>query len=214
MLTLVPEIDEIGVIGNGVDLDSFRVDGVKRQRKSIIFAGLPKYMANMDGLRYFHREIFPMIKQKWNDVVLRITGDVAGQNVNELRSDRNVVFTGYLDDVKPAVASSWVSIVPIRVGSGTRLKILEAMALGTPVVSTPVGAEGLEVTHEKDILIADTPSDFARQVLRLREDLELWHTLSENGWRLVKEKYDWKILGRKLESFLRQVCEEFRGATL
>jgi glycosyltransferase involved in cell wall biosynthesis len=212
LLALVPDIDRMEVVGNGVDMDSFRVHGVTRQRNSIIFTGLPIYGANMNGLRWFQKEIFRTVKQKWDDVILRVTGDLSAQNVDDLQADGSIIFTGYLDDVKPAVASSWISIAPIRVGSGTRLKILEAMALGTPVVSTSVGAEGLDVEHERDILIADDPPDFARQILRLRRDGQLWQRLSENGRRLIEERYDWKVLGRKLESFLLRVCAEFSQA--
>jgi len=212
LLALIPDIGQIEVVGNGVDIESFRVPDVGRQRDSIIFTGLPKYCANLDGLRYFHREVLPIIKKDWRDVILNVTGDFSGQKVNNLKADDGVVLTGYLDNIKLAIASSWVSVVPIRLGSGTRLKILEAMALGTPVVSTTVGAEGLAVTHEKDILIADEPADFAAQVLRLREDLGLWRTLSSNGRRLVEDKYDSRLLARKFEDFLYRVRDEFSRA--
>ncbi len=213
LLALLPEIDQVEVIGNGIDLDTFRVDGVTRQRNSIIFTGLPRYIANMDGLRYFHREILPLIKPKLPEFVLRVTGDISDQTVDDLTANGSIVFTGHLDDIKPAVASSWVSVVPIRIGSGTRLKILEAMALGTPVVSTTIGAEGLETTHQKDILIADTPSAFAEHLIRLCRDTDLWQTLSENGRRLVEQKYDWNLLGRRFERFLARVCDKFSPAT-
>lgn len=212
LLTLIPDIGQIEVIGNGVDIESFRVSDAERQRNSIIFTGLPKYGANLDGLRYFHREVLPIVKKGWQDVVLNVTGDFSGQSVDDLQKGDGVILTGYLDDVKPAIASSWISVVPIRLGSGTRFKILEAMALGTPVVSTTVGAEGLEVTHEKNILIADEPSDFAKQVLRLREDLDLWETLSKNGRRLVEDKYDSRLLARRFESFLCRARDEFSQA--
>ena len=212
LLELVPEIERIDIVGNGVDVDSFRLHDVRRERDSIIFTGLPKYVANRDALRYFHQEILPAVKRNWENVVLRVTGDFTGLAMHDLSADGSIVFTGYLDDVKPAVASSWISIAPIRVGSGTRLKIIEAMALGTPVVSTSVGAEGLEVKHEQDILIADDPSEFAEQILRLRRDIQLWQHLSKNGRKLVEERYDWKVLGKKLESFVLRVSAEFSRA--
>jgi glycosyltransferase involved in cell wall biosynthesis len=212
LLALVPEIERIEVVGNGVDMDSFSIEGVKREENSIIFTGLPKYAANMDGLGYFHREVFPIVRQKWNDVILRVTGDFSDQKVDNLQTEDSIIFTGYLNDVKHAVASSWISIAPIRVGSGTRLKILEAMALGTPVVATSVGAEGLDVEHERDILIADDPQGFARQVLRLHNDHDLWKRLSRNGKRLVEKEYDWKVLGKKFDNFLHVVCAEFSQA--
>lgn len=211
LLALVPEIERIEVVPNGVDMNSFRIAGLTRQQNSIIFTGLPKYGANIDGLRYFHREIFPTVKQRWNGTILHVTGDFSGMDVADLQTDSSIVFTGYLDDVKNAVASSWISIAPIRLGSGTRLKILESMALGTPVVSTSIGAEGLDVEHERNILIADKPADFAEQILRLRDDDQLWQRLSENGKRLIEERYDWNVLGRKLEAFLNRVSDGFHG---
>lgn len=206
LLKLVPEIDCIDVIGNGVDIESFSVEDLERQRDSVIFTGLPRYSANVDALRYFCGEVFPKVKQNWKDVVLRVTGDFSGQSVCDLESEENIVFTGYLDDVKPAIASSRVAIAPIRLGSGTRLKILEAMALGTPVVSTTVGAEGLDVSHGKDILIANSPSEFADSLVQLRNDQELWTRLSTNGRLLVRERYDWKVLGERFDKFVREVC--------
>ena len=209
LVALVRDLGPLEVVGNGVDMDSFCIDGVKRNRDSIIFASLLKYIPNRDGLRQFCREILPEIRQAWENAVLRVTGHFNGMGIDDLQADPHVEFTGYLDDIRPAIASSWISIAPIHIGSGTRLKILEAMALGTPVVSTTVGAEGLDVEHERDILIADTPSDFAKQILRLHTDHGLWQKLSENGRRLVQEKYDWKVLGKKFEGFLNRVCHEF-----
>jgi glycosyltransferase involved in cell wall biosynthesis len=98
--------------------------------------------------------------------------------------------------------------VPMSVGGGTRLKILEAMALGTPVVSTTKGAEGLDVTAGKDVLIADEPQTFATAVLRLLRDTGLHARLSENGRRLVREKYGWEVIGGQLNALLERVTVE------
>jgi glycosyltransferase involved in cell wall biosynthesis len=119
-----------------------------------------------------------------------------------------VVLTGYLDDIRPRVACSSVCVVPMTVGGGTRLKILEAMALGTPVVSTNKGAEGLGVTTEENILIADEPTEFANAILRLLDDPALQAKLAANGQELVREKYGWDQIGEKLDRFLRQVVLE------
>jgi len=99
-------------------------------------------------------------------------------------------------------------VVPLRVGGGTRLKILEALALGTPVVSTSLGAEGLEVTPGVDILIADEPTEFADATLRLLEDPALRAQLAANGRRLVRRRYDWDQIGEQLDRFLHQVAQE------
>ena len=120
--------------------------------------------------------------------------------------------TGYLNDIRPAVAQSWACVVPLRVGGGTRLKILEAMALGTPVVSTSKGAEGLAVTHGENILIADDPGDFAQAVVCLLGDESLRAKLSANGRRLVEERYSWKTCAHRLEQLLYQVIEQRRNS--
>jgi len=119
--------------------------------------------------------------------------------------NEKAVLTGYLDDIRPAVVQSWACIVPLRIGGGTRLKILEAMALGTPAVSTSKGAEGLAVTHDKDILIADEPADFAEAVLCLLDDVGLRQRLAANGRRLVEERYSWDAIALELERLLCQV---------
>jgi glycosyltransferase involved in cell wall biosynthesis len=116
-------------------------------------------------------------------------------DLDSLRLDGHVELTGYLPDIRPAVAESWACVVPLRLGGGTRLKILEAMALGTPVVSTMKGAEGLEVQDGVDLLIAETPGEFAEQVLRIMGSVGLREELARNAARLVAAKYEWSRIG-------------------
>jgi glycosyltransferase involved in cell wall biosynthesis len=134
---------------------------------------------------------------------LRVTGDTAGTNIEYLKSFcPQIEFLGFVKDVKPIISKSRISIAPIFIGGGTRLKIIEALALGTPVVSTSKGAQGLYVTHEKDILIADTPKDFAYQITRLLSDEQLWLNLSENGRQLVANQYDAGLLEKEFRQIL------------
>jgi glycosyltransferase involved in cell wall biosynthesis len=118
-----------------------------------------------------------------------------------------VELTGYVDDIRPVVAQSWGCIVPLRVGGGTRLKILEAMALGTPVISTTKGAEGLAVTPGEDILIADEPLDFADAVLHLFSDQDLRAKLAANGRRTVEAHYSWDACAQPLQELLHRVVQ-------
>jgi glycosyltransferase involved in cell wall biosynthesis len=164
--------------------------------------------ANYDAMGFFLGDILPLIKKERPEVVLRITGKTAGVPLEQLPNVDDVIFTGYLDDVRPSVAQSWVSVVPLRVGGGTRLKILEAMALGTPVVSTSKGAEGLDVTLGENILIADTPSGFADATLHLLEDHGLRARLSENGRSLVRTRYDWAQIGEEFERLLSDIVKD------
>jgi glycosyltransferase involved in cell wall biosynthesis len=142
-------------------------------------------------MRYFCGEILPRIRAVEPRVRLRITGQAPQVAQKELSADNAVLFTGYVDDVRPLVRASAVCVVPLRLGGGTRLKILEAMALGTAVVSTTKGAEGLNVTNERHLLLADTPREFAEATLRLLNDAELRARLSRAARDRVSREYDW-----------------------
>ena len=135
----------------------------------------------------FTRSI-PRLQAEIPDVCLTITGDHANL---PLPSTENVTLTGFVDDIRPLIASSWISLAPIQVGGGTRLKILEAMALRTPVVATSKGAEGLDATPGEHLLIADTPEAFAATTVRLLREPELRQYLADNAYQLVSQKYDW-----------------------
>jgi glycosyltransferase involved in cell wall biosynthesis len=114
-----------------------------------------------------------------------------------------VEYTGYVDDIRTLVAESRVSVVPLRHGSGTRLKILESLALGTPVVSTTKGAEGLSVTSGEDILLRDDPDGFARGVVELLGSDELHCRLANGGRRLVRSRYDWQVVGADIRTLVQ-----------
>jgi glycosyltransferase involved in cell wall biosynthesis len=208
VLSIAPNCQHVVVVPNGVDLDRYKDDFGAPEPGTLVFPGALTYSANFDAMAFFLHQIFPLVKARWPEVVLRITGKTNGVPVDRLPLDERVILTGYLDDVRPTVAQSWACVVPLRVGGGTRLKILEAMALGTPVVSTSKGAEGLEVTQDEDILIADTPAEFADAVLRLLDDRALRARLAANGRRLVESRYGWKVIGEKLDQLLRRVVKE------
>jgi glycosyltransferase involved in cell wall biosynthesis len=141
-------------------------------------------------------------------VTLKITG-----YVNGLQGDAfgdGISLTGYLDDIRPVVGQAWACVVPLRSGSGTRLKILEAMALGTPVVSTTKGAEGLDVSHGENILLADTPNEFAAQTVALLRDAGLRERLAQHARKLVETRYNWENSGKLFNEFL---CVQFENRT-
>src|SRR5205085_12515835 len=119
------------------------------------------YSANYDAMRFFLSDIWPGVKAERPGARLLITGRADGVKHNELPLGNDVTLMGHLPTIGPALASAWLSLAPLRIGGGTRLNILEAMAIGTPVVATTKGAEGLDVTPEENILIADEPSHFA-----------------------------------------------------
>jgi sugar transferase (PEP-CTERM/EpsH1 system associated) len=210
VLSIAPGCRRAAVVPNGVDPDRYTGDFGAPESGTLVFPGALTYDANFDAMAFFLRKVFPIVRARQPGVILRITGKTDGVPVDRLPSDEGVILTGYLEDVRPTVAQSWVCVVPLRVGGGTRLKILEAMALGTAVVSTSKGAEGLEVTPGEDILIADEPTEFADAVVRLLSDQTLRAKLTANGRRLVGELYSWETCAQKLEQLLYQVVEQRR----
>lgn len=207
LLTAIPSYQgQVEVIPNGVDLHYNQPGMIKPQSDTLVYNGALTYSANLDAMHYFLNEIYPQIRLYRPEVSLLITGCTDSVDLHGLPLVENVCLTGYLEDVRSAVAGSWACVVPLRAGAGTRLKILEAMALGTPVVSTSKGAEGLDVTHEKTILLADDPADFARQTIRLLKDSDLRSRLSINGRKLVEQKYGWQEIGKKFVQLVEDVA--------
>jgi glycosyltransferase involved in cell wall biosynthesis len=196
---LIPlKAEQVFVVSNGID-SQFNHPGLAEPIPgSLVFNGALTYQANFDAMDYFLREIFPFILDQVPHTQLSITGSNHGVPLDALPTVDHVRFTGYLEDIRPAVAGSWACIVPLRVGGGTRFKILEAMALGTPVVSTLKGAEGLDVEPGKHILIADTPEEFAMQTVSLLRNPELRNMIATNAAFLVNEKYEWTKITENL----------------
>lgn len=200
----------VAIIPNGVDISFCDSHFGAAKPDTLIFSGALTYRANYDAMAFFLRQVFPLIRARRPEVKLYITGRTDGVPLERLPLGEKVVLTGYLEDVRPAVAQSQVCVVPLLTGGGTRLKILEAMALGTPVVSTTKGAEGLEATPGEDILIADEPTAFANAILRLLDDAALRTKLAANGQGLVLERYGWDQIAGKLDQLLHQVVQRYR----
>lgn len=201
---VLPDYHRVVTIPNGVDMRGVERLACEPLPDSLVYPGALTYCANLDAVTYFVDEIWPRVRAERPSAHLRVTGRTDGVAPTSLPSGDGITLTGYLVDVRPTVAASWACIVPLRVGGGTRLKILEALALGTPVVATPKGAEGLDVTPEQDILIATDPAEFARQTLRLLGDRQLRERLSESGRRLVAARYDWASIGDKFVELIDQ----------
>ncbi len=200
-----PEYDRVEIIPNGVDADWLRPSEVQVQPSTLVFNGALTYSANYDAMNYFLTDIWPQIKAMEPTASLKITGPTDGVALQKLALGDGVTLTGYLDDIRPVVAGAWACVVPLQIGAGTRVKILEAMALGTPVITTTKGAEGLDVTPKAEILIADDPAQFAAQTVRLLRDPDLRRRLVENGRRLVEEKYNWRVIGEKFNHLVESV---------
>jgi polysaccharide biosynthesis protein PslH len=198
----VPKAD-LHVVENGVDTAYFSgcasEAGVARNR--IVFVASMDYHANVDAAVYFAREIWPALRERV-DVKYRFTivGRSPTPEVLALRDLPGIEVTGTVPDVRPYYREAAAVVVPLRVGGGTRLKILEAMAAGIPVVSTTLGAEGLEVDPGRDLLTADTPAAMVEAIASLRDQPAQWRRLSDAGRAVAARTYDWRIVGDRLFS--------------
>ena len=185
----------VEVIRNGVDCDRFRPGQYPIRPNTLIYNGALTYDANYDAMQYFLAHIYPRIRQQLPEVRLVITGSIMGVNTKNLALDDSVNLSGRVGDIRPLIGSSAACVVPIRQGSGTRLKILEAMAAGIPVVSTTKGAEGLDAVDGEHLLLADDPAVFANQTLKLLNSETLRRQLITNARCLVEQHYDWSQIG-------------------
>jgi glycosyltransferase involved in cell wall biosynthesis len=196
----------ISVVPNALDLSRYRGSFGPPEPNSIVFPGALTFGANRDAAELFLGQILPLVAVAEPSVRLRITGRTDGVDLSTMPSHPAVSYTGYVPDIRPVVAGSWASIAPLRVGGGTRLKILESMALGTPVVATSKGAEGLDAVDGQDILIADDPTAFADKLIALMRSPELRARLAAGGRRLVESRYDWRAVGRELRAIVDSIA--------
>jgi glycosyltransferase involved in cell wall biosynthesis len=203
------DAQRIVVVPNGMAVSG--AAPVDRRVERLVYPGSVTYSANLDAVRYFVDDVFPLLRGLRPALSFHVTGTTDGVDVRDLASVDGVTFTGSLPDVEPAIAESAACVVPLRIGGGTRLKVLHAMAVGTPVVSTSKGIEGLDVEPERHVLVADTPERFADQVVRLLDDPALGMRLAQAGRALVEQKYAWGPIVRTLEQTIERAVEE-RGS--
>ena len=193
------------VAPNGVDIEFYQpTPQTPPVPDSLIFTGLMTYRPNIDGALYFVEEILPLIHQVRPQVTLAIVGAGAGKEIAHLAGPQ-VTITGAVPDMRAYFPQAAAAIVPLRMGSGTRLKVLEGLAMGKPLVSTSVGCEGIHVRSEEHLLIADDPPAFADAVVRVLSDAALADTLSRQGRALVVREYGWASIAANLEAFYGQV---------
>ncbi|MEN3942275.1 glycosyltransferase [Prosthecobacter sp. SYSU 5D2] len=182
----------LGDVPTGVDVDFFKPGPPPASPPFWLgFLGSMDWMPNIDACQFFLDEIFPQVLAQRPDCRLKIIGRNPPASLRE-RASEQVVITGTVDDVRPHVQGCHAILVPLRAGGGTRIKIYEAMAMGVPVISTRIGAEGLPVQHDSDILLADEPAAFAREILRLAGDAALADKVAKQARMNVENHYSWK----------------------
>jgi glycosyltransferase involved in cell wall biosynthesis len=212
----------IQVVPNGVDASYYstkeiaedsRRTGASDSKKTILFVGSMNYHANIDAVIWFSRAAWPEIARDHPDLHFTIVGRDPAPAVRSLASDR-IHITGTVDDVRPFYESAAVAVAPLRSGSGTRLKILEAMAAGVPVVSTRLGAEGIEVQDDVHLLLADSGPEIAAAVRRVASSPETRGRLSQAGRELVCRVYEWSVIGKQLHGIHADLAESRTPSSL
>jgi glycosyltransferase involved in cell wall biosynthesis len=198
------------VVPNGVDLKYFRARSRASfdQPPAVFFVGTMYYKPNHLAARFLAHEIFPVVRREIPEATCHLVGKTGAQDYSELnRPELGVRMHGFVEDIRPFFEQCRLLVAPLSVGSGTRIKILEAMATGTPVVSTTIGAEGLDYTDGENILIANTPSALSAAVLRLLRDPGECFRMGAAGRRLVESKYSWDSAGDIMRTEIARVLE-------
>lgn len=202
-------LEGVRVVETGVDLDYFRPAGERESRSGhIVFTGSMDWLPNVDGTRWFVSEILPRIRAAVSGATFAIVGRDPAPAVRQLaEGDPGITVTGTVPDIRPWVEEAAVYVVPLRVGGGTRLKIYEAMALERPVVSTPVGMEGLPLRAGEELLVAEEPEAFAREVIDLLSRPERAAELGRRGAARVRRDFGWEGVAGSFAA----LCEEAVG---
>ncbi|MFZ6017581.1 MAG: glycosyltransferase [Nitrospirota bacterium] len=198
---------EIWTVPNGVHTEFFRPPVSQNREPTIMLFGAMNVMRNVDAAVWFAKRMFPKIKQAIPDAQFWVVGRNPNKEVQRLRTINGVVMTGTVEDVRPYYEKARVCIAPYRFGGGTRLKMLEAMAMGVPIVATDAGCQGIEVVDGQHLLIANNESEFSNHVIDLLRNPQRAQELADAGRALVVEKYDWKEIIGALEPKLQELVQ-------
>ncbi|MGC9335029.1 MAG: glycosyltransferase, partial [Anaerolineae bacterium] len=202
---LVPGL-EPAVVPNGVDL-RFYTEAVapsdlshRPSKGDLVFTAKMDFRPNVDAVLWFAREVLPLVRRGAPGARFWVVGKDPHPRLAPLRDDPAVQITGWVEDQRPYIAAAGVYVIPLRMGGGTRLKVLEAMAMGKAIVSTTVGCEGFEVVPGRELVVADTPAGFAEAVLRLLGNPAQQERLGQAGQDFAASRYDWRLIVPKLEA--------------
>lgn len=199
---------DIKILPNGIDLSVFNNGHYEyTSDRRIIFTGNMNYFPNADAAVYFSKEIFPEILKKYPDVKFYIVGQNPPKKVKELHSD-NIKVTGFVKSIADEYSASSIAVSPVRVGAGTLNKVLEPMAMGLPVVSSPIGFEGIGATHGEEIILAKDKKEFVDSIINLLADQSYRQYIGEGGRNLVTREFGWGTVSEKLENYFYQICKK------
>lgn len=211
LLECDPSLTNTVVIPIGIDMETLPSPRIPKEGKQILWVGALDWPPYVDCLISFYREIYPLVKKSFLEVKFVVVGRRPPRMLRRIaQKDPSVVVTGYVEDIGPYMSESAVFVVPIKVASGMRAKILDAFAHGVPVVSTSIGCQGIDAEHGRDIFIADEPEQFANSVIRLLKDTDLRERIAKNARKLVEEKYSWNTIYKRLDPLLENLISKER----
>jgi polysaccharide biosynthesis protein PslH len=201
--SLLSNFSHIAVLPNGVDQQYFSTHTMPI-RGNIIFTGVMNYFPNSDAVLHFHRNIFPSIKREVSSAQFIIAGMHPTAQIRAL-TDRYTTVTGFVPDIREYLSRASVYVVPLRLAMGVQNKILEAMAMGVPVVATSVANRGINATHGQEILVADDPASFAEATITLLKDRQLREHITENARKFIEQNFSWEKNLHQLDELISQV---------
>jgi len=209
ILQVTCNVKNVEVISNGVDADFFASSPGETEPDSLVWVGGMGSPYNRDAVDYFLEEIFPKIYVARPQIKVTIVGDSPSPALQQYQSryPQNIAIAGYVDDVRPYMQRASIFIAPMRCGSGTKVKVINAMAMGKAIVSSSVGAEGIKAESGHDMIIADAPEEFAQQVLALLKNPERLRTLGENARAVVERYYDWRMIYHNMDALYEEVAQ-------
>jgi len=200
--------DNFVIIPNGVDIDFFKPYGLPSPSNRLVWVGAMNDSYNQDAVDYFLDQILPLVQSEIAEIKIDFVGKLPTPKLRKIaQQNSNIRICGYVEDIRDYVERADVFIAPIRAGSGTKLKVLNAMAQGKAVVTTSIGAEGIKVTDNEDIFIADTPQEFADKVVYLIKNPEVARKMGERARKVIEENYNWTDIGKEMENVYKSVIK-------
>ena len=192
---------KIDVVSNGVDTNWFKQKKRNQGKDPIaLYVGTFKWLPNIEAVNFLVKKVWPILKKKIPNIKLRIVGNNPTNSIMDFeKSDSSIKVEGRVEDIRDAFVKTHILIAPVFSGRGTRYKILEAMASGTPVVGTSIAVEGLGVKHGEQVLIGDTAEELAKLTKKVLNDKKMWNKLAVNGKKFVEDHYDWSLISKKLD---------------